>query len=195
MFNWFFRNLRILGLALVLAIAVWISAVTAADPDEMRVFPRAIPLEIVGQDPGLVITGEVPESIDLTLRAPRSVWDELTTTEDAVRALLDLSGLAAGQHSLRIQVQVRTRPVRVVSISPETVDLALEPLATKTFPINLAIRGEPAVGYQAGLPEMDVEEALVSGPASLIAKVVRIQADLSIAGLRQDTQSSLPLRA
>jgi len=34
--------------ALVLAIAVWISAVTAADPDEVRVFPRAIPLEIVG---------------------------------------------------------------------------------------------------------------------------------------------------
>src|SRR5688572_7075694 len=159
MFNWLFRNLRILGLALVLAIAVWVSAVTADDPDEVRVFPRAIPLEIVGQDSGLVITGQVPENINLTLRAPRSVWDELTTTQDAVRAVLDLSGLATGQHSLRIQVQPRIRPVRIVSVSPETVDLALEPLATKTFPVNLAIRGETAVGYQAGLPEMDMEEA------------------------------------
>src|SRR5688572_2333058 len=195
MFNWLFRNLRILGLALVLAIAVWVSAVTAADPDEVRVFPRTIPLEIVGQDSGLVVTGEVPENINLTLRAPRSVWDRLSSTEDAVRAVLDLSGLATGQHSVGIQVQVRIRPVRVVSVSPESVDLTLEPLATKSFPIQLAIRGETAVGYRAGLPEMDVQEALVSGPASLIAKVTRLQADLSIAGLRQDIQSSLPLRA
>jgi YbbR domain-containing protein len=195
MFNWFFRNLRILGLALALAIAVWVSAVTADDPDEVRVFPRAIPLEIVGQDPGLVITGEVPESINLTLRAPRSVWNALSTNEDAVRVFLILSGLAAGQHNVEVQVQPSIRPVRIISVSPEVVDLTLEPLATKTFPINLAIRGETAVGYQAGTPEMDREEALVSGPASQIAKVVRVQADLSIAGLRQDTQGSLPLRA
>jgi len=195
MFKWFFRNLRTFILALVLAIAVWVSAVTAADPDEVRLYPRPIPLEIVGQDSGLVITSSVPENINLTLRAPRSVWDKLSTTEDTVRAVMDLSGLGAGQHSVTIQVQVQIRPVRVVSISPEILDLTLEPIATKTVPVNLTIRGETAVGYQAGTPRLDIEEVVISGPASLIEKVAHIQADLSIAGLRQDIQTSLQLRA
>ena len=195
MFRWLFRNLQTLALAFVLATAVWVSAVTSADPDEVRVFPRPIPLEIVGQDPGLVILGTVPNSISLTLRAQHSVWDKLSTTEEAVRAEMDLSGLSAGQHTIPIKIQTEIRPVRVVSWSPETVNLTLEPLATKTFPINLAIRGEAAVGYKVGSPEMDAAQAVLSGPASLIARVAHVQADLSIAGLRQDVQTSLPLRA
>ena len=195
MLKWFLRNLQTLALAFVLALAVWVSAVTAADPDEVRVYPRAIPLEIVGQDPGLVILGQVPSSISLTLRAPRSVWDKLSSNENSVRAVMDLSGLSAGPHNLTIQIQIQTRPVRVVSSSPAQVSLTLEPLATKTFAINLAIAGETAIGYKTGSPEMDVSQAVISGPQSLIAKVVHVQADLSIAGLRQDVQTSLPLQA
>jgi YbbR domain-containing protein len=115
MFNWLFRNLRTLIIAFVLALAVWVSAVTAADPDEVRAYPRSIPLEIIGQDPGMVIVGSVPTTIGLTLRAPSSVWEQLSTTEDAVRAVMDLSGLSVGQHNVEIQVQVRVRPVRIVS--------------------------------------------------------------------------------
>lgn len=193
MFKWFFRNLRTLILALILAIAVWVSAVTAADPDEVRSYPRSIPLEIVGQDPGLVITNPIPDKINLALRAPRSVWDTLSTTEGAVRAVVDLSGFSAGQHNVPIQIQISVRPVRVVSSSPEMIDLTLEPIATKTFPIKLAILGETAVGYQAGTPKMDVEQVVISGPASLIEKVERVQAELSVAGLRQDVEATLPL--
>ncbi len=196
MFRWIFRNFSTLALAVVLAITVWVSAVTAADPDEVRTFPRAIPLEIQGRDPGLVIVGSsIPESISLTLRAPRSVWDKLLATENSIGAYIDLAGLGAGEHNVTIQIQVRIRPVRIISSSPQTVSLTLESIATKTFPVNLAIRGETAVGYQASTPTMNPEEVVISGPASLIAKVARIQADLSIAGLRQDVQTSVPLRA
>lgn len=195
MFRWFLRNLQTLGLAFVLALAVWVSAVTAADPDEVRVYPRAVPLEIVGQDPGLVILGQVPQSISLTLRAPRSVWDKLSATDDSVRAVIDLSGMSAGQHTLTIQIQIQTRPVRIVSASPTTVILTLEPLATKKFPISLAIAGDAAVGYKAGDATVDPLQTVISGPASLIARVAHVQADLSIAGLRQDVQTSLTLRA
>jgi len=55
--------------AFVMALAVWVAAVTAADPDEVRQFPDPIPVGIIGQDPGLVITSDVPKQIELTLRA------------------------------------------------------------------------------------------------------------------------------
>ena len=44
-------NIRTFLLALVLGIAVWVSAVSAADPDDVRRYPKSIPIEIIGQDP------------------------------------------------------------------------------------------------------------------------------------------------
>lgn len=193
MFNWFFRNLRTLMIAFALALAVWVSAVTAADPDEVRPYPQPVKLEIIGQDPGLVIVGTLPGQVTITLRAPLSTWNELTSSEGQVRAILDLSGLGAGEHKVSIQPQVKVRPVRVVSVSPDTLDLTLEPLATKAIPIQLGVRGEPAIGYQAGTAKLNPEQIVISGPQSLIERVARIQADLSIAGVRQDIQSALPL--
>lgn len=194
-FKLFIRNLSALGLALVLAIAVWISAVTGADPDEVRAYPRAIPLEIVGQDPGLIIVGQVPESVNLTLRAPRSIWDKLSATDNPIRAVVDFAGLSAGEHNLEVQVQIRVGPVQVISVAPQIVNVNLESLATTTFAINLSVGGEVAIGYQTGTPEMMTTQVVLSGPASLIADVKHVQADLSIAGLRQDVQTSLPLHA
>lgn len=195
MFNWLFRNLRTLAIALILALAVWVSAVTAADPDEVRSYPWPIELEVIGQDPGLIVVGHLPERVGITLRAPRSVWDEITASDgQQVRAVLDLSGLGAGEHDLTIQAQVKVRPVRVVSVLPKTIHLSLEPLVTKSFPILFSVRGEPAVGYQAGAATLDPSDVTVSGPQSEIERVSRLQVELSIAGVRQDVQSALPLR-
>lgn len=193
MFKWLFRNLGTLIIAFVLALAVWVSAVTAADPDEVRAYPQPVQLEIIGQDPGLVIVGNIPEKVTITLRAPRSVWNQLTASDGQVRAVLVLSGLGTGKHTVSIQPQVKVRPVQVVSVSPNVLDLILEPLATKTIPIQLAVRGEPAVGYEAGMATLQPAQIILSGPQSQIEQVARIQADLSIAGVRQDVQSALPL--
>lgn len=192
--KWFFRNFRTLVLALVLALAVWVSAVTAADPDEVRTYPRPITLEIIGQDPGLVIVGSVPDKVSITLRAPHSNWNELIASDDQVRAILDLSGLGAGEHILEIQPQVKVRPVQVISISPQSLKVNLEPLDTKSLPIELAVRGEPAIGYLAGAVTLKPRETVISGPESQIKRVARVLVELNIAGLRQDVQSSLPVR-
>lgn len=191
--RWLFRNLSALALALVLAIAVWLSAVTGADPDEVRTYPRAIPLEVFGRAPGLVIIGQVPADINLTLRAPRSVWDKLTAADDPILAVIDLSGLSAGEHTIEVKVQPQVRPIQIISVSPQTVTLELQTLATKTLPINLAIRGEVAVGFKAGTAEMSATEVTLSGPAPLMTQVKRVQVDLSISGLRQDAQTTLPV--
>jgi len=143
----------------------------------------------------LVIVGTVPSNINLTLRAPRSVWDKLSTTDNPISAVADFSGLSAGEHNLDVQVQVHIGPVQIVSVSPESIAVNLQPLATTAFAINLAIRGEAAVGFESGTPEMSAAQVVLSGPASLIAEVKRVQADVSIAGLRQDVQTSLPLHA
>ena len=183
-------NLRTFLLALVLAIAVWISAVTAADPDEVHA-PLTIPLDITGKDNSLVMTSKVPATIQVTLRAPQSVWEQLTAQENSVRAFLDLSGLSAGEHVLNIKVQVTVRPTQIVLTNPTTVTVALEPFATKTLPVNLSLSGQSATGYRAGDATLNPAEITVSGPKSLVDKVQRARVLVDLSGTRESVDQAI----
>jgi YbbR domain-containing protein len=194
MIRWLATNLRTFLWALAMGLAVWVAAVSAADPDEVRTYPDPIPVEIIGQDSGLVITGDVPKQIELTLRAPSSVWDRLLAEEGDIRAVLDLSGLSAGDHNLNIQVQISTGPVRIISATPRTATVSLEPLSTKTFPIDLNVAGEPAIGYQAGDSTLEPEEIIISGPQSQVERVVRVRAPINLAGVRESIEETVTVQ-
>jgi YbbR domain-containing protein len=186
----FAANFRTFLLALVLGISVWISAVTSADPDEVRIYPDPIPLEIIGNDPSLIITSDIPKEVEVTLRTPRSVWELLTAQEKSVQATLDLSGLSAGEHDVPIQLRVLVRPYQIVLSDPEVVTVILEPLATRTLPLNLSLSGLPAIGYQAGDVVIDPTETIISGPKSIVDKAARARVFVNIDGIRENVDQS-----
>jgi YbbR domain-containing protein len=187
--RWFASNIRTFILAIALGVAVWVSAVSAADPDEVRAYPRPIPIVPVGQDPSLILTSELPSTMGLTLRAPRSVWAALETQENAVRAILDLSGLSSGEHTLDIQVQVALQPVQIILTNPSTVTVRLESLLTKTLPITPSLTGQPAAGYQAGSATLDSQEVSISGPESLVQDAMRARVMVNLAGMRESIEN------
>ena len=189
----FARNLRTFLLALALGVSVWVSAVSAADPDEVRAFPHPIPLEVFGQDPSLVLISEIPSTVEVTLRAPHSVWNVLTAREGSVRATLDLSGLSAGTHVRPVQVMVSERPYQIVLVNPANISLDLESLASQTFPLVLSLSGQPAAGYQAGDATMAVTEVTISGPESLVRQVTRARVLTNLDGIRESIDESLPI--
>jgi YbbR domain-containing protein len=190
----FAKNLRTFLLALALGISVWVSAVSAADPDDVRSFPNPIPLEVFGQDPSLVLMNEIPSTVEVTLRAPHSVWEKLTSNEGSVRATLDLSGLSAGAHVRPIQLTVSQRPYQVVLANPSNVSIELESLANHTFPLVLSLSGQPAAGYQSGDATMDLTEVAVSGPESIVEKVARARVLVNLDGVRESIDESLPIQ-
>ena len=189
--RWFAKNIRTFLLALVLAISVWISAVTSDDPDEIRTYPNTIPLEIIGQDTSLIVTNDLPASVEVTLRAPRSIWEQLTAQENSVQATLDLSGLSSGEHSVDIQIRVALRPYQIVLANPSTVSVDLEPLSSHTLPIVLSLTGQPATGYQAGEAILDQTEILISGPDSIVEQVARARVVVSLEGARETIDQSI----
>ncbi len=189
------RNLRTFLWSLLLALAVWLAAVTAADPDEVHAYPTPVRVEVIGQDPGLVINGSLPQHVELTLRAPQSVWDQLTARTDSVRAILDLSGLSAGEHRVDIQIQVSARPVRIVSASPSFALVALEPLITRTLPLQSSVSGVPAIGYQPGDLTVSPQQVVLAGPQSVITRVSRVQVVVNITGIRETFDETLPIQA
>lgn len=192
--RWLAKNIRTFLLALVLGLSVWVSAVTAADPNEVRVFPNPIPLEVIGNDPSLIITSEIPSSIEISLRAPRSVWEILTAQENSVQATLDLSGLSAGEHTVDIQIRVRVRPYQIVLANPATVTVNLEPIDNQTLPLELSLIGQPATGYQAGDVTLEPSEINISGPKSIVDQAVRARVRVSLEGARENIDQSLNIQ-
>lgn len=189
------RLLPTLLTAFVLALAVWISAVTSRDPLEERPYPSPLPIEIVGQNPGLVITSTLPTSVNVVLSAPQTIWTLITAEPGAVRAFIDLSGLEAGTHSIPVQVQITPRPVRKVSQSPQMLTITMENLARKDFPITLIRRGSPAVGYIADEPTLSQSSVSVTGPESLVNRVGEVRAVLDISQAAETINRTLNLQA
>jgi len=191
----FFKNLPTLLLAFALAVTVWISAITEADPTEQRVYPRTVTVEVIGQDPGLLLTSPIPETVSVTLSAPRSIWNQILNENIPVRAVVDLSGLGAGTHEQTIQIQVGVRPVEVVRYTPRQLNVELEALATRTVPSELQEEGEPAVGFQIGTPVLEVQSATVSGPLDAVDGVAEVRAILDLTDAKEDIQRQIPLVA
>ncbi len=194
-FRWLSKNLGSLLLAFILAVVVWVSSVTASDPNIEQDFDRSLPVEIVGQDPGLLLMGETPRPIKLTLNAPLSIWTQMNGDGKAIRAWVDLSGLEAGEHTIPVQVQVNYRPVRVVRIDPETETVLLEPLVSQAISITLTETGTPPQGYTAGAPTLEPAQVTVSGAESLVAQVKEIRAVLDITGASEKIERVLTLAA
>ena len=130
--RWLGRNLTTLLLAFILAVVVWVSAVLTADPNEERIYNRTVTL--VGQDSNLMLIGNPPGQVRITVRAPRSILSEITNNASLVQAWVDLSGVGSGPHTLPVQVKIDATPVRVTKIEPQTYDINLETIISKSFP-------------------------------------------------------------
>ena len=122
----FFRTLSLFLTAFLMALVVWVVAINATDPLEKRIFPNPIPLELVGLDQNLVISDSIPQKVDLILTAPQSTWAALLNGNQPVRAMVDLTGLSAGQYDLGIKIQIDERAVRIDNIAPQSIHVLLE---------------------------------------------------------------------
>ncbi len=189
------RNLPTLFLAFILAVTVWISAVSSTDPITARVFPRPVQIEVIGQDPGMLLTNDMPDQVTVTLRAPSSVWDRILNGQAPVRAFIDLSGLKPGSHTVQVKVQPTTDTVRVVSYDPSQVSVDLEAISSQSLPIHLVQRGDPAVGYQAATPVLSQKTATVTGPQTQVSQVTEVRAVLDLNRAQENIQRSLNLQA
>lgn len=193
--RWFSKNLNSLLLALVLAIAVWVSAVTASDPNEERFLTRAVEIKLTGKAPELKIMKASNTSVRLKLKAPLSLWERLDSEANLISAWADLSNLGAGEHTVPVQIKIDLSPVRLVSQEPLQITLALEPVLSEMRPITLLINGKPPLGYQSAEPQLSETEVLLSGPESLVLQVVQIQARLDIEGATENLTQQVTLVA
>ena len=148
------KNLPTLLTAFGFALAVWIFAITQADPTETRAYPRTLEMEIIGLDPSLMISNIINGQVSLSVRAPSSILAQLERNSNLIHVTLDLSGLSTGVHNLKPQVNIGLSPAKVVQINPSTVSITLDAIVTEEFLMNIETTGNPAIGFEMTEPKI-----------------------------------------
>ncbi len=192
-FRWFGKNLSTVVLSLILAIIVWGSAVTANDPNQERVF--SVPIELIGQQTDIEIIGDVPERLLMTLYAPQSILDDIAEDTDLLRAWVDLSTTDTGTFEFVVQYLLPSdvRPLRLIDVTPKTMEIKLERLISKTIALQTSVQGEPALGYQIGELSWSDTEVTLAGLESHVEQVASVSASLDIAGVSEDVVETIIL--
>jgi YbbR domain-containing protein len=191
--KWLWNNKGSLLLAFILALTVWVAAVNAADPTEKKLMDTPVPITYLPPTDELQVVGELPQSAQLTLLAPQSVWDKISA--DTITIEVDLSSYGAGPHDVTLEPTYDLHPLRVEKIEPATISFTLEAVMTKEMSITINVIGDPAIEYDAKEATFKPETALIRGPASAINSVTVLRSDIEIAGARQDVEGTYPLVA
>jgi len=179
-------------LSLTLAGLAWIVSVEAEDPTLEQPYSQPIPIAPPEPPAGMVIVGEFDQSVQVTVRAPESVWMSLTL--DDFTATVDLTGLGTGVHETPVQVELHKHPARRILVEPEYVTLELEPRAERSVPVIVRVDGEPALGYIRRATTVDARQTTVTGPDSYVTQVITAVTYISVQDASADVEGEYQLQ-
>lgn len=183
--NWPFKLL-----ALLISIALWSGLITQ-DPNltRERVF-EDVKITIAGTDAikrnGMIVTTNLEEVLGtarLEVDVPQMRYDAAAGGFFNVR--VDLSRVTeTGPQELKILTTNSATYGNVTSVTPQSVQIEVEEYITRSrIPVNVNAAGTMPEGYYAGTAQPDPPLVAVSGPKSLVDKIVQAEAVLELSGM------------
>lgn len=166
--------------SLIVAVFVWMFAVSQSDPIEQWRLGQRVPIRVVTDD-GYIITEQSETTASIQLQAQRSVHEALEVDDVIVTA--DLHGLGPGTHIVPLTVTT-TRQATILDRSPRQITVSLEIEESQLKPVQVVITAEPPLDYRYSSPEFSVLTVTVSGPLSQVQQVDAAQVSLDLTNQR-----------
>lgn len=186
------REFGLHGLAVFLAVVLWVQAATVQNPVDRFTFD-GIPVVAVDVPQGMVISAPVrPAKINVTVKCRRRVGERLTAS--SFQAKVSLAGAHPGTADFPVELE-RPDGVELVEMSPAAVTVTLERLAEAVVPVEPRLAGACPEGYAPGEPAVSPTTLVVRGAASAVAQVARVVAELDLGGATADKTGTARLAA
>ena len=177
-------------MAIVVACTLWFFVATS----EKSQLALAAPVEYVGLPAELVVVSGQRETLDVEVRAVRSVVARLGP--ETVRVRVDLTGLHPGESVVQLTPSdVQAPPgATVTRITPGRLQLTMAPAATGSAKVVPHIQGTPAEGFRVQRIQVEPSTVRIKGPRSTIelrGEVSTVPVDVS--GSRRSVTQSVGL--
>lgn len=178
-------------LSLVIALGLWAGLITQ-DPTVMRekVF-RDVSVSVINEDifkrNGYIVTSDLDEllsGVDVVVEVPQMQYAEAQPSNYNIRVDLNRLERRAGEQELTIFHTSSNAYGSVTRVNPASITVMVEEYATSdSIPVNVVQLGEAPEGYYAVGVSCDPTWITVSGPRSLVERVVRAEVVLDMAQL------------
>lgn len=163
--------------AILVAVILWVVSVVNAAPTEVaREFGGRVPVERPEVPAGYVLQGQLGD-VSVTLRGTEAVLSNVVASD--LHGTLDLGAAdlhRADPQDVPVRVSLASAGVRVVDISPPTVNVRIEPITSRSVAAQARFANDPPAGTFAGVPAITPSEVKVSGPASQVARIAALYA-------------------
>ena len=192
--RWLGKNLTSLILSLLLAIVIWTSAVTSANPNIET--ELTIPLEVIQPATDIAIVDPLPETVTIKILAPESIILQLEE-DNLITANINLTDIEAGTYRFPVKVNIpdQIKPIRILEQTPKQLELKVSNLISKSLSISIQIEGEPVIGYKIGRLEWDQVRATVTGQETKVNQIATVVGILDISDARETISTDLKLKA
>ena len=170
-------NWRYLLVAFLLALGLWYT-LNAREQIERVVEVR---LDYKGLPPGLIVTGGQLNKVSVRLRGPQELLRSMTNRE--ISYTMDLSGVTPGKNVIPLTTGENKPPelraYEVLEVTPSRMILEVDKIMETNLPVKVALRASPAAS-SVRLKDLVVDppQVTVRGPASVIASMKEIQAEI-----------------
>lgn len=179
--------------SLIIAFAVWLIIMNVSNPVITRTV-SGIPVNVTN--------GSYIESMNLSY-AIKSGFETVSVMVEANRSVverLNVSNITANCDLTQI-VNMESDPVMVpvtvsvpgvsaagVTVTPQNIQIRLEEMESRDFVINaVAGSGTPARGFEVGSLTSNPEKLTIRGPKSIIGRIDKVQAEVDVSNLRENT--------
>lgn len=168
--------LKAAAFAVAAALFVWATAVyNAPPPTVVRAFDGRIPVLRPEVPAGFVLRGDLGD-VAVRLSGPEEAVRAVT--QQQLRATLDLSTLVPGpaRQDAPVRATVAAPRVAVVDVSPATVPVSFERVASRTLAVQAKLANAPPAGFVAAPATFQPQQVSVSGPESAVSRVAGVLA-------------------
>ena len=175
--------------SLVLAVILWAMLITQDPTLTREKIMSDGAVTVVGSDSirrnGYVVTEGLEKLGTVTIRADVPQGQYQSATAASYNPRIDLSRInASGEQDVRINTTNSTSYGTVLEVTPATVRVKVEDYITRyRIPVTVESNGELPEGWYATQATRDPPVLAVSGPRSLVSRIVRAEAMLTLDNL------------
>jgi len=127
-----------------------------------------VPIEVLNLPENLVISNQFKKELEVTLRGPRSIIQELRNRN--ITRPVDLSKAEPGARVIKNENDSIPLPrgISVLQLQPANITLSIDRLVQKQIPIHAVTEGEVSQGYKLEQITLDPDKIIVAGPKTVI---------------------------
>jgi YbbR domain-containing protein len=155
-------------------------------------FTDPVPIRIPNPPANVIVLSNLGSVTRISYVAPPDLG--LRVDSSTFEASIDLADVEPTGEAVSVDVTVEATDdrIQVLDFQPRVISVTLDRLGSLEVPIEAVLQPLPS-GLDAGDPILEQDTAVVSGPASVVSTIVKVEAEVPVDATGVDINELIPL--